>query len=502
MAVSDAKRIIDTLSPKEKRGATYANGTVMSVKGNVAYVNIEGGAQQTPCQLAMSAKVGDKVKISIIDHTASITGNYTTPATGDAEAIAARRKADAAFDSAMEAYGSAQTAAAAATAASASAGRAAAAAETAGEKATAAEGYANTALTEAQKATTAAETAQGMAKTASDKADEASASAYNANEYAARALGHLGTVESVTETLAWITEHGTMELTQDTVPDPTHVYFVASENGYYQVGTKQAYRLTEDVAIDPDKDYYKLVYSYTLTTDTDIVEGKTYYQLVEGEYVVVENPVVEDISTYYERSESYELVQNPVVEDISTYYEIVDVPARYDIVVEPDPTKMGEYYELSVRKSLQNYVGSHLSQTNYGLNLLVDGTNSRIHIGTVDGEHPIGTYIIDDSGDIVGNFTSEKTMIGSKSDIHVEIKGSRMSFLAAGYSLPDDMTGHDPTEPFPGEIAFLAVDPSTNQSMFYMNRSVVVNDLYFGKWQWRSRANDNMTLTWVGESND
>lgn len=481
MAVSDAKRIIDTLSPKEKRGATYADGTVMSVKGNVAYVNIEGGAQQTPCQLAMSAKVGDKVKISIIDHTASITGNYTTPATGDAEAIAARRKADDAFDSAMEAYGSAQTAAAAATAASASAGRAAAAAETAEGKAADAEGSARRAENKAQEAEAAANTAGEKADTAARKADEASASAYNANEYAARALGHLGTVESVAETLTWITEHGTMELTADTEPDPTHVYFVAAENGYYQVGTKQAYRLTEDVAIDPDKDYYKLVYSYSLTEDTEIVEGKTYYQLVEGEYVAVDNPVVEDISTYYERSESYELVQNPVVEDISTYYEIVDVPARYDIVIEPDPDDMATYYELSIKESLQNYVGTHMALDNEGLWLMPEGSSgSRILISTGKGSYRAGTHILDSNGVQVGYYGTN-TIIGDVSGAHIVIGMDTEGNPRIGMWQNSSQ-----------EVTFI-----TNNEL-HIRRTVVLDSMKVGDWIWERKSNGNLRLSWIG----
>ena len=35
-------------------------------------------------------------------------------------------------------------------------------------------------------------------------------------------------------------------------------------------------------------------------------------------------------------------------------------------------------------------------------------------------------------------------------------------------------------------------------STFYMTNSIVVRDLRFGKWQWWSRANDNMTLKWIG----
>ena len=471
MAVSDAKLIINTLGAKEKRGATYCDGTVMSVRGNVAYVNIEGGAQRTPCQLAMAAKVGDKVKVSIIDHTASITGNYTTPATGDAEAITARRKADAAFNSAMEAYGSAQTAAAAASAATASAGRAAAAATTAENK--------------ARDAETAANNAETAANTAMGKADEAIASAYNANEYAARALGHLGTVESVAETLTWITEHGTMTKTQDAEPDPTHVYFVAAENGYYQVGTKQAYRLTEDVAIDPDKDYYKLVYSYSLTEDTEIVEGKTYYQLVEGEYVAVENPVVEDISTYYERSESYELVQNPVVEDISTYYEIVNVPARYDIVIEPDADEMGTYYELTIRESLQNYVGTHMALNDEGLWLMPEGqSGSRILISTGMGTYDAGTHIFDGVSGSPVAYYGEETVIGDPLGFHILITPNTV----------DGISGLIGFYYGPNRISYIS------STQLVIPNAVVVESLSVGtNWMWVTSANGNLNLKWVGE---
>lgn len=67
-------------------------------------------------------------------------------------------------------------------------------------------------------------------------AEDAKTNAQNASEYASRALGNLSTVQSVAETLNWITQHGTMTLTTDTALDPSHVYFVADQNGDYVVG--------------------------------------------------------------------------------------------------------------------------------------------------------------------------------------------------------------------------------------------------------------------------
>lgn len=257
MGVRDAELILSTLGQKKAKAHTVADGTVVSVKGSTAYVTIDGGAQRVPCQLAMAAKAGDKVKVSIYNHSAVVTGNTTEPATGDAEAKAARERADEAFLASQEAQGSAQSAAASAQSAAESAGQAS-------ENARRTFSY----LLDVEDdweaiddyREQAGETFADITQTAQDaetSANEAKASAYNANEYAARALGHLGTVESVTETLTWITEHGTMTLTTDTEPDPTHVYFVRDVNGDYTVGS---YKYA--IVIEPDPDdmatYYEL----------------------------------------------------------------------------------------------------------------------------------------------------------------------------------------------------------------------------------------------------
>lgn len=88
-------------------------------------------------------------------------------------------------------------------------------------------------------------------------AEDAKANAQNASEYASRALGNLSTVQSVAETLTWITQHGTMTLTADLTLDPTHVYFVADPNGDYVVGNTH----------------------YSIVTEPDVADISTYYEL-------------------------------------------------------------------------------------------------------------------------------------------------------------------------------------------------------------------------------
>lgn len=120
---------------------------------------------------------------------------------------------------------------------------------------------ANTLLDGMQTAATAAGTTLNgiyqVAKDAEQSAQDAQASADSASEYASRALGNLSTVQSVTETLAWITAHGTMTLTTDTALDPSHVYFVVDANGDYVVGGTH-YSVVSEPSLDDISTYYEL----------------------------------------------------------------------------------------------------------------------------------------------------------------------------------------------------------------------------------------------------
>lgn len=231
------KKLADTInsSPAKKVSPYDTQAEVRRVEGDIAWVHIPGGVDETPVQLTTNAKKGDIVQVRVSGGRAWLYGNQSSPPTDDTKAISAEKKAIVADEHATNAITSASIAQEAAESAQSSASDASSAATRAWNKAGQAEAYAQEAETHAQ---------------------EAKASATNAGEYAARALGNLATVQSVAETLTWITQHGTMALTTDTALDPTHVYFVMDANGDYTVG------------------------SYT--------------------YSIVTEPILEDISTYYE----------------------------------------------------------------------------------------------------------------------------------------------------------------------------------------------------------
>ena len=226
-----AREIAQTLKekPKGKTSPFDTTATVKRVEGGTAWVQIPGGVDETPVQQTLNAKEGDSVQVRVAGGKAWITGNGTNPPTDDQKAIEANETAIYAQTIAENAEGSARRASLAAEVAEAKAQSASVAADEAWHKAD------------------DAETAAGQAKT----------SAKNANEYAARALGNLSTVQSVTETLNWITQHGTMTRTTDTALDPTHVYFVQDNNGDYVVGNVHYSVVTEPKLADIST-YYEL----------------------------------------------------------------------------------------------------------------------------------------------------------------------------------------------------------------------------------------------------
>lgn len=211
-------------------------------------------------------------------------------------ALAAEDAAEDAAASALEAQGSASTAATAATNAQASAGNAQA----------------------------AASAAQGSASNAAASASSASASAESANQSAINALTQLATIESVVNTLEWLTAHA------------------------------------------------------TLTDDTTVVADKNYYiRNQDGTFTRVADPT-------------------------------------------GNPHAQG-WYELD--EAITEYVASHLSLSDYGLDLVIDGNGYRIHIGTYTQGGDNGIYIINPQGKVV-SFFGEEIKMGDNNSSHLNIYGN------------------------------------------------------------------------------
>ena len=258
------------------------------------------------------------------------------------------------------------------------AAKAGAAASRALTAAASAEESAETAATAAEKAVEDADKARKAAKEADRKAGEAGEaaegarksaniaqeSAHNASEYAARALGNLSTVQSVTETLNWITTHGTMTKTDDYAP----------------------------------------------STDTEVVEGKKYYSrsgsgTAQDPYVytLISNPTGDPSAAGY-----YEGVLDPThvyfVQDNAGDYEVAGV--RYAIVTEPKVEDIADYYVLSIDESLNNYVATHLALLNDGLYVMADNSEWKVKIAGN------GVYILDPDNRPKNTMSEDKNIIG------------------------------------------------------------------------------------------
>lgn len=73
----------DVIAAKEPKRNTenIVYGTVKSVSGKTAQVQFDGAETVTPCVMSMMAEQGDRVRVSIKDHKAVVTGNVSNPAT-------------------------------------------------------------------------------------------------------------------------------------------------------------------------------------------------------------------------------------------------------------------------------------------------------------------------------------------------------------------------------------------------------------------------------------
>ena len=83
------KEIASTMK-QSKTKAYDTVAKVLRVDEKTAYVHIDGGADETPAQMAINCKTGDTVKIRVSGGKAWITGNITAPPTDDSAAEAAQ----------------------------------------------------------------------------------------------------------------------------------------------------------------------------------------------------------------------------------------------------------------------------------------------------------------------------------------------------------------------------------------------------------------------------
>lgn len=86
------KEIASTMK-QSKTKAYDTVAKVLRVDEKTAYVHIDGGANETPAQMAINCKAGDSVKIRVSGGRAWLTGNLTSPPTDDTAANKANKTA-------------------------------------------------------------------------------------------------------------------------------------------------------------------------------------------------------------------------------------------------------------------------------------------------------------------------------------------------------------------------------------------------------------------------
>lgn len=84
------KEIASTMK-QSKTKAYDTVAKVLRVDEKTAYVHIDGGADETPAQMAINCKAGDSVKIRVSGGRAWLTGNLTSPPTDDTVANKANK---------------------------------------------------------------------------------------------------------------------------------------------------------------------------------------------------------------------------------------------------------------------------------------------------------------------------------------------------------------------------------------------------------------------------
>ena len=320
------------------------------------------------------------------------------------------------------------------------------------------------------------------------------------------------------------------------------------------------YALTSDAEPQAGKTYYERVARdvYQKTRDESPIQGKAYYELIDGSYVEVAEPSADHMADYYERSTSYTYVEvadpsaesmsgyyersydmsgayersydmsglyeyvaestsyvpvaEPVAADMGTYYEFsYDMSGLYELtdahyveVESPVAADMGDYFELGNPKtqglyvldeSVRNFLAAHLAMTEDGLYVASSQTDSYRLLAATD-----GIYIYDADNNLVGKY-SETMQLGSLAGTHMEAAGDYLLFLPKGVTAAGkDMTDPDVVKDILEQaVAYIAIDENGN-STFYMTRSIVVDDMFFGDglWKFYKRSNRNMSLKWMG----
>lgn len=361
-----AKTLVET--PGKKSAPYDTQAEVRRVEGDIAWVHIPGGVDETPVQLTTNAKKGDIVQVRVSGGRAWLYGNQTSPPTDDTKAISAEKKAVTADENATSALTSAYIAKEAADSAQNSA-----------NQANSLLNYMEQAAEEADTTLTGIYQDAKDAKESAESADRSAESAYNS---ASLAINQLGIVEDIVGVLTLVEQNGVYERTLGTTPQQDKWYFERSGSGTEQ--DPYVYQVVDSVTFE-----------YVLTEDTTVVQNKPYY--TRSGSGTEQDPYV------------YTRVENPTGNPQSQgYYENTG----------------WSYFELTgIDETLQNYISDHIVYAGGVLSL--QNGSTRVSLST-DANAGLTFY---NAGTQVAQYGSSAT-IGDPNGYHIVLQNSRLSFYS------------------------------------------------------------------------
>lgn len=398
---STVKTFVKAIKAEKKDPSPYdTTAKVTRVEGNTVWVHISGGVDETPVKRTVNANVGDTVQVRVGGGSAWITGNATAPPTDDTTAIRAENTAITANENAM----------------------------VAGMAASSAVESANKASSAAQSALTSATQAASAAASAQTSANNASQQAKYATNYANNALLQLGTVESVVDTLTWISEHSVFVPTTDSTVRANKLYYIPANNVLPMTsGTTELNGITyvvDAVAGTVTANGTATSLSLFGVGIPDATAGdKIWFSGVSGGGSTTYGlrysngpgsvSIYDGVGTATVKS-SGNLYLNIYVASGVTVNDLVFTPRvatenegfEYQIVENPtgNPASQG-WFELSTDEAVKTYVKSHLVLTDDGLYILNDSSAYKMLLAND------GTYIQAPNGQTVNQSTADGNII-------------------------------------------------------------------------------------------
>lgn len=495
-----AKTVVDIIDngTKPKPGPYDTQAQVVRTDGDTAYVHIPGGLDETPARKTIDAKAGDVVQVRVEGGSAYLIGNASAPPTDNTRADAAYAEAQVAWnhaDSAKEA------------------------ADAAWDYADQAEASAADALESAGRAEESAADALESAGRAEASAEEAKTQAIYATNYANGALTQLDTVESVVDTLNWITTHSTFVLTTDMSVVSGKTYYFPSKN-VLEITADTTTKNGITFTVDHDAGTIKI--NGTATTNTSLIvgepdiDGDAYLSGISGgssttyglSYATAgASTWTYDGPTKFTYRESYNFVQIYVFNGATVTNKVVaprvTVPDEdYDFEIVPNPSgnpRLKGYYELNIDDAVKTYVQSHLSLTNDGLYVLKDGSSWKVLVKNdgVEIQNETGNAVADYGASVRLGLTTLGHIILSSSGLEVKNGSDSLANFGSTVRIGKDANSTSRVEVTASGMQVIAKDSGGDDStLMEINTSP-----YFTLGTRDSGAKGLYSFT-VGEDND